>query len=146
MSRATLAQLAQYGLPAQALAAIPTPTQQAELDAASDTADSYIRGRGQLPLLMPYPLDLIRWECWIAAFNIMQTRGYNPSSGADRAIAERYKLAIEDLGKVQRQALHPAFVFSTVPSTDPTYGLPQVRSDAPRGWPETDSSGTPTVS
>lgn len=132
-SYASPADLVAYALPPQAVAAIPTSVQQTELDAASETANDYIRGRGQLPLQTPYPQSLVKMVCYIAAWNLMSTRGFSPS-GADKQIQLRYAEAIEWLKGVQRQAIHPALVFSQPPAQDPEYGLPQVRSDPPRGW------------
>lgn len=133
-SYASPSDLVKYALPPQAVSAIPPSTLQAELDASSSHADDHLRGRGQLPLQTPYPLSLVINVCYHAAFNIMGTRGYNPAAGADALIRKRYEDAQAWFNGVQRQAIHPDFIFSAPPTQDPTYGFPQVQSDAPRGW------------
>jgi phage gp36-like protein len=122
---------------------IPNATLQSALDDASDLADSYIGPRGQLPLLEPYPGDLVKAVCKIAAFEILSTRGINPASGADTALEIRYNQAMKWLDNVRTQVISPAFLFSPDPTQ--THQQPYVQSSsvinlatggraANRGW------------
>jgi phage gp36-like protein len=105
-SYATLTDLTVYGLPATALGALSSTVQQAALDDASDIVDSYLRGRYVLPLLA-WGTEITQAVCRIAAYNLLSVRGYNPASGADENIRNRYTDSITWLSQVQRQAAHP---------------------------------------
>jgi phage gp36-like protein len=140
---ATIAQLYQYGLPQTSVAGIvDDATLNAELESASEVADDYIRGRGQLPLLTPYPTSFIQKVCHVAAYNIMRNRGFSPTAGADATIKEAYYEAIGYpdrpgsgwLPAVQRQAIHPAFIFSAPNTIANGYRFPSVNSQPSRGW------------
>jgi phage gp36-like protein len=130
-SYATITDLQRYGLPPEAVQGISDPTLQAELDAASTLADSYLRGRYALPLVT-YDVELTMNVCWLAAFNIMAARGYNPETGADSIYLDRFNRATQWLRDVQRQQIHPNV--TPQPVNDATYGFPQVNTATPRGW------------
>lgn len=111
-----------HGAPQQAFqvggAAIPNATLQAELDAVSGRADSSLQPRGQLPLLEPYPADLVAAVCKIAAYEILSARGLNPQ-GADSNLRLRYQDGMKWLDDVRLQRLSPALIFSTDPAGTP---------------------------
>lgn len=130
-SYATIAQLLQFALPAEAVQGISNTVLQAELDAASTWADSYLRGRYALPLVS-FDIELTMMVCYVAAYNIMASRGYNPEQGADSIYQSRWQQALDWFKAVQRQAIHPNVV--PQPTTDPTYGFPQVNTAPQRGW------------
>lgn len=113
MAYATIADLLIYGMPSQAIGQLTTAQQQGAVDNASAMADSYLRGRYKLPLTS-YGIELTEAVCKIAAYNLLQLRGYNPASGADVNIRIRYDDAIVWLNKVQRQAAHPDIQDSSV--------------------------------
>jgi phage gp36-like protein len=103
---ASLADLTLYGCPATSLGALSTDQQNAALSSASEVVDSYLRGRFSLPLTA-WGVDITEATCRIAAYNLMNIRGYNPASAADVNLLDRYTAAISWLRDVQRQAAHP---------------------------------------
>jgi hypothetical protein len=137
----TQPQLANYW-PAAAFNGITVAQQdQACLDATGEV-DGRISGRYQMPLLA-WGNELTKVTAWIAIYLCFSTRGFNASSGGDRAIQERYWELVGNpnvpgsigwLDKVQRQSIHPDITATVPPSQSPIYGLPQVFTSAPRGW------------
>jgi phage gp36-like protein len=107
---ATIADLTNYGLPATALGTLSTTKQQDALDAAAGAVDSYLRGRYALPLGNPIPVELTEATCKIAAWRLLQVRGFNPNAPGDVALQLGYAEAVTWLNKVQRQAAHPNVV------------------------------------
>lgn len=133
MSRYVLtSEIATYGGNTDAIASISDPDQQAALDAASDTADSYMRGRYRLPLVSFDDAALKRAVVSIAFYDMLSTRGFNPQTGADSNIAMRNMDAIAWLVRVQKQEAHP----NVVPAADqsPGYDAPRVLTTPKRGW------------
>jgi phage gp36-like protein len=126
-SYATLTDLVTYGLPATALANVPTATQTANINDASDVVDTYLRGRYSLPLIA-WGTEITQAVCKIAAYQILSVRGYNPASQADVNIRDRYLDTISWLGQVQRQAAHPNV--TPQPNQTPNYNQPFVISSS----------------
>ncbi len=140
---ATPADLALYGLPAAALVGIdPTTQQQPALDAASAEADTYLRNKFTLPLIAPYPKDLVKYVCKIAAWELLAVRGFNPESGSDVAVRTGYKDAVNWLEKVSRGDITPAITDSAqspVSTGGPFVLQPQVSDTL------TDANGNPAL-
>lgn len=145
------ADLTKY-LPATALQPTTAPQQlQACID-ASEIADSYMRGRYQLPLTR-WGSDVRMYTAWIACYLLMAGRGHNAAAGADAAITRRYVAAVGDTSVpgsgwfpgVQRQAIHPDVTPTIDPANDPVTGLPQVITSPQRGWRHFNSRGIPSV-
>lgn len=111
---------------------------------ASEVADSYMRGRYALPL-SNWGGDVIYRVAQLAVYFALAARGYDPSAGADTTIRTNYEDAIEWFKGVQRQSVHPDVTPAVPQPGDPIHDLPQVSTSAQRGWPASNSSGTPTV-
>jgi phage gp36-like protein len=128
---ATRTDLERLGLNPLAFASIDNTTVDAMLLAASAKADSYLRGRYDLPL-QSWGDDLRMLVSWIAAYMLLGSRGYNPSAGADETIRLRYEDAIRELEGVERQRVH----LDVTPSfrEGSRQQLPQVRTSSARGW------------
>lgn len=110
---------------------IPDATVDAALTSASLMADGYMRGRYSLPLLAWD--DGIRMNvAYIAGYQLLAQRGYNPGAGADINVRMRYEDAIRWFEGVQRQAVHPQVTETPVPI--PRYEFPQITTGQPRGW------------
>lgn len=125
MARATLSDLYALGLPADALAHVPTADQEEALDAASDTVDTYLRAHHTLPLVAPYPKSIIRAEAVLAAWDLITTKGHNPI-GFDESIERRAEKVIAWLEKLASGAVHiPPDADSTPTQRE---GAPRVRS------------------
>jgi len=86
--------LLRFGLSADALAGVPTATQDEALDGASSMLDGYIASRRKLPL-SAWGDDLRRYACGIAAYDLMVTRGYQPGAGNDEQLRMRFDDALD---------------------------------------------------
>ncbi len=83
-------QFESFGLPPAALDGFAGNVLD-HLNLASGKVDSYLRGRYKVPLPGPsYPGEIVEAVCAIAAFTILSARGFDPSSGADQTVRERY--------------------------------------------------------
>lgn len=130
-----------YAINPLALVNVTTLEQTAACIAASETADSHMRGRYQLPLLT-WGIDVTMHVAYIAVYLLMSARGYNPSAGADDTIQRRYYESVGFPDRpgsgwfpgIQRQAIHPDVTPSIAPGVDAVHDMPQVASDPPRGW------------
>jgi phage gp36-like protein len=92
MAYSTEAEFNALGLPAAALDGA-TDTSDWR-DSAQGTIDSYLRGRYRLPLVAPYPPEIIETECKLAAYSFISVRGFDPTEGANINVAARYKEAM----------------------------------------------------
>jgi hypothetical protein len=125
-------------IPASQLGALTTTQQQAALDARSAYADAKMRARYALPLGQPYDPALVRAVCDLAAWDLIQLRGYNPRSGSDvnyqiRAIGVDGKGGAQRLlDDVERQCAHFAVVEAISPS--PAIPSPLVVSQPLQDW------------
>lgn len=142
--------LASY-LPASTLA-LASPAQQTQAcNDASEEADSYLRGRYQLPMLA-VGNDVVMRVSHMACYHLMNLIGWPPQAGADRNILERYYAAVgwpDRAGTgwfpgIQRQAIHPDVTPTLASPGNPVYDLPQVRTSPQRGWLDT-RNGRPVV-
>lgn len=84
----TLEDLQDTGLPPGALEGLPDP--EKFLVNASAHVDSYLRGRYALPLVAPYPSELVRAALAIACYDIMFFRGFD-SESQDMLIVDRFQ-------------------------------------------------------
>ena len=137
----TAVQLSNY-IPAATLnLATLVQQEQACLD-ATETADSFIRGRYQLPLLA-WGNDLTRYTAAIAVYYLLSgSVGFAPQAGSDANIVENYYRAVGWPGRpgtgwfpgIQRQSIMPDVTPSTAVGADPAHDAPQVVSQPIRGW------------
>lgn len=145
-------ELPQY-LPVQVVNLATVQQQQQACIDATEEADSYIRGRFQLPLL-DWGNDLRRYTAYIAIYLLMSgpigwaATGGNP----DQNITSNYYRAVgwpDRPGSgwfpgIQRQAIQPD-VTPTIPAgQDPIHDAPQVISQPMRGWYQT-RRGKPVI-
>lgn len=134
MAYATTTDLARLGIAAAALSGVSSTIQEAALDAASVVADGYLRSRYTVPLAS-WGDDLTRAVCAIAAWDVLCTRGFDPTKGGDAAIEAR---AIEARGWLKD--VSAGRVILSGGNTDPTASrharasAPRVSSDRTRGW------------
>lgn len=135
MGDITRTELAALGLRAEALASIPTADQDAEIDASSATARSYLRARypGLGTVTDPaYKSAVAR----IATQRLLSTRGFAPSqNNSDEVVQINHDTAMRWLRDVANGVAHidvPETVgetFAAVLGDD----LGEL-SDPPRGW------------
>jgi phage gp36-like protein len=130
---ATLADLYVLGAPLVSMGQVSVATQQACLDARNDYADDKLRARYKLPLGLPYPPSLRQNICILAAYDVMNIRGYNPAAGADVNLVTRAEQAMKWFDDVERQRAHPN-VIEASGGTEPGYAAPEVISKPLQGW------------
>lgn len=134
-SRATIAQLRQLGLDAYSLDQMATADKQVGLDAASARIDSALATQFTLPILEPYPLDIIECECVLASWTLLMVRGYNAPTGVDENIRKRYEYWEAYLDKVSKGELVPNVVDSGTGTAAGATG-PSVITATQRGYSE----------
>lgn len=127
MSYASATDLTTYGLPATALGQLTSPQILAALVEASSRVDSFLRGRFALPLLS-WETDITQATCAIAAYNLLSIRGYNPGSGADINIRDRYLDTLKWLAQVQKNMAHPNVTPSAAQTT--SYAQPNITTSS----------------
>lgn len=134
MSYALLADLYRDGAPQRAFGQTVQTDHQAALDARASYIDSKLRGRypDAVPLIAPIDPEIKRCNAVLAAYDLMNLRGYNPQSGADVNIRDRAMQAIGWLDQVQRQSAHP--LITPAPTAPAQRPLPRVSSGTPRGF------------
>lgn len=89
MAYSTEAEFNVLGLPAIALDGATDTSDHR--NAAQGQIDSYLRGRYRLPLVAPYPTEIVEVECKLAAYSFISIRGFDPEAGANQNIVLRYK-------------------------------------------------------
>lgn len=128
---ATTTDLARLGLSTGVLSRVDTAELDAQLAAASQCADGYLRAK-------PYALPLTAWGddlraavCALAAENLIVTRGANPEDPANRAIFERADRARAWLRDVSKGVVE-LDVTDATPDVDESGAYVSTR--ARRGW------------
>lgn len=86
---ATSADFAKYGLPALALDGYVGSIDDLLLE-GSAKVDTYMRGRYKTPLASPFPKEIVKAVCVLAAWDLLTIRGFDMNSAGDTAIRERY--------------------------------------------------------
>ena len=140
MAYATRTELANFGLPAQALAGVSTTIQDQHLEDATGLIDSYLRSGYTVPLGSPYPTEIVRACCPLAAYSLICWRGYDPARSGE-SFRMRHEDAISWLRDVAAGRAALAITADGTPST--LEGRPQVQTGSrdsdgvptdPRGW------------
>jgi phage gp36-like protein len=73
---------------------VSTTVIDAELVLVSGIADSYLRKKKSLPLLVPYDPALVAYVLDLTGFRLMRNRGFSPANGADEEIKKAGEKAI----------------------------------------------------
>jgi phage gp36-like protein len=134
MAYATRTDLYRLGLREAAFTGVATADQDAALEAASDTADSYMRSRYTLPL-SSFGDDLKGAVCKIAAYELLGTRGYAPGAGRDESLKDRRDEAVSWLKDVSAGRAHVSGGNTTpAPTRHARASSPRTGSDDRRGW------------
>jgi phage gp36-like protein len=137
------ADLSKWGVNAAALDGIGTSEKTAAIGGASDTIDSYLRSRFDLPLTA-YGDDVKRACAIIAVYDLIAARGYDPGEPGDDNLRLRYEDILAWLKRVADGTVTPN---ATGSASGDTAGKPsfraQVVSNTQRGWSISDGSGGP---
>jgi phage gp36-like protein len=126
-SYATEAELYVYGAPQKAFGQLTNGQILGALESASRDVDTYLRGRFSLPL-SAWDSSITESTCRIAAYNLLSIRGYNPASGSDVNVKDRYDQTMSWLNKVQKQQAHPNVTPAQIDTPD--YNQPVVISSS----------------
>jgi phage gp36-like protein len=136
------------GLPASALADVAIESQTLFLSRAGDKIDTYLRAKHSLPIagtLEPntYPGELVRCNVILAAYDLLQWRGYNPDE-FDEGWRERYEDCISWLKMLARGEVALDAAVDATPTVHEGgaqaqgQGTPSIFAgvtiDAQRGW------------
>ena len=124
--------LYRLGVAEGALANVATADQDQALEDNSRLADSYCRPRHSVPFPSPYPREIVRAVCAMAAWDLLSVRGYNPEAGGDSLMqrAEKAVLWLRDIGSGKAQLSDAA---DATPATQEA--APLISSDAdPVDW------------
>lgn len=102
------------GLSQQALSSpnTGTPAQTACILAASEFVDSFLRQQFALPLTK-WGADIRRAVIWIAAYDLICLRGFNPNNAGDENFLTKYKMAVAWLLQVSKGQVSPDVVDSS---------------------------------
>lgn len=131
---ATIADRDLYGVAPTAFGGVPDAQKTAALVSASAVIDSYFRGRYALPLTA-WGIEVRRCCVFLADYELLATRGFNPAAGADANVLDRYREMIGYDGRegwlqrVQRRAAHPD-VSEAASSADGKHQRPRVYSSS----------------
>lgn len=119
--------LTNLGLQGAALGNLTQAQINAELQAASDLADSYFRARWGTAAV-----PLAKWDSTvtlavakIGALYVLRVRGFDPRSTADQRFQKAHDEAIAWLGQVQRQQAHPGVTLANEGTANPPGRLQQ---------------------
>ena len=118
MAYASQADLLTVGMPAVALGDLSPAQISAALQNASDKLDEGFRGRygdGPSPLLLTWDSSITEAVAQIAAYKLVNIRGYDPDSGADSTFRDGYLDAMTFIDRVQRQQAHPVVTVAGTP-------------------------------
>jgi len=111
-------QLARYGLSPKALSRFSPEELDRGLEAASAVVDSYLRARYTLPI-QRWGLELTRCVAQIAAYDLMLSKGFDPSLAADEQLRLRYEDALAWLKMVRKNEVDPGISDTNSPDQTP---------------------------
>jgi hypothetical protein len=125
---ASLTDLTTYGMPATSMGPVTPAVQSACLQGASDEAYAKM-GQRYAPPWLSWDVKTIMVVCAIAAFEIVNVRGYQPNSEADKYFKTRADAARKWLDEVERSTAHPLITpAANAPSAQ--YNQPSVISSS----------------
>ena len=112
---------------------------------ANAMADDLISSRWTMPLVQ-WPVSFVFYSACIAVWIILRARGVNPDAGADKYWKSEYDAALEYFRNIQRTNITPYGLIPGAASPgDAVHDMPQVASQAQRGWSTYSSSGRPST-
>ena len=104
---AQISDLANY-LPPRVIAGVITQAAQTyALASASSFVNGYLVDQFVLPLIPPYPQDLIRCVCVVATWDLLSLRGFDPTEGPNVTFEARYRHQVQWLEAVQAGRVTP---------------------------------------
>lgn len=120
-----------FGLPPSRTSSVLGETIDKYLLAASARAESVLRASGEdLPLVAPFPTELVQAVCQVAAFEILaHLIGFNPEVGEDASIRQS---AADALAWMKQLGSGAVLLYGTVD------GTPDTTNEAPEVFSETD--------
>jgi phage gp36-like protein len=128
----TAADLALHGAPATTLSSFLDGEITAGLVAGSDEADAELNRRYDLPIAEPYPPALIQRVCWITAYELLTTRGFD-SADEGNSYRRRAEAARAWLKRIGDGTLDLVGLIDATPEDEST-GDYAIVTDSRRGW------------
>jgi len=129
---ATTDDLTRLGIGGNTLAAVDSTSRTAALVAWSAYADGYLAKRFTLPLVA-WGDDLRQAVVDLAAWKVLATRGFDPTSAKDVAVRDSRDDAEAWLTKVARGTIEPQGITDSTPAVTETRSVVVV-SRPRRGW------------
>lgn len=134
---ATADEFRTLGLPARAVQNIANATLLEFIEKASGKIDSYLRGRYDLPLQVPYPDEIVQAAIHIARLRLLRWRGFNPDD-YDAGYADDYAETILWLRDVSAGRVH---LDVHADQTAANEGRPRVITSDLQGWHDEQEEG-----
>ena len=132
MSYGSIADFANYGVPAAGTTNITTAQIQAQLDRASAIMDTYFRHRWTLPVVS-WGADVSSWCCTLAAWGLLSSiRGFNPEGDQNVVVKQRVDHVTDLLEQVKGRKHNPSIVGSEIFATKIFYASNPLSKM--RGW------------
>ena len=138
---ATSSDLTLYGMMGTGFGKLTASQISACLQAASDEVYSALSGRFAPPY-EDWDTATVIAVCKIAAWELLNLRGYNPAAGPDKNIADRATQAREWINGVKNKAIHPRIVAAAaqttydqpIVTTSSVLGVGSAATGRTRGW------------
>jgi phage gp36-like protein len=140
-SYCTIAELATFGINAEAMRGMSDPAKQAAIDSASDEIDGYLASRYVLPLTA-WESDLRRHCACMAVYTLLVTRGFNPDRPGDQVLVDRNDAALDWLKRISNGTVVPRVTdSSSAPAVGKVSGGVKVSSWGSRGYVDDTGNG-----
>lgn len=123
-------ELLALGIAVDALTGIPLATRDLARRSASGLALSRVKKRHGLPLV-EWGDDLRRAVAHIAAYDLLSARGFNPNTGSDIAVRDRYLEALKWLTQVAKGEAELVDLVDTTPTVNERGPLVSTSDDGP---------------
>ena len=122
-------EFAVYGLPSAA--GFDAQNVRHRLLSATGRCNALIVKQHKLPLVPPYPPELVEASCQIASWRLLEHRGFDPENPADAAVKEAHDDALKWLSNWASGSEQPEVTDDT---PDTNEGTVTVDSEPTRGW------------
>lgn len=145
---AEISDLAAFGINPNATKGVDPTAISKMLSAASRRVDGHLRAQFKLPLL-EWGDDIRDAVCIIVAYGVLSSRGFNPESGSDKNVRDRFVDIVGDprvpgsgwLAAISKGSVIPSVTDSASGSAEgrPS-SRPRMTSSSQRGWSDPDCS------
>jgi phage gp36-like protein len=111
------------------------------LQNASGMIDDALPSGYQLPLVQ-WPWSFVQYTCWMAAYILIQARGYNPQNPAELTFETRWKWAQVWLDKLRKNGMRPGQIVDSSNNAQPGQSAPNAAPNTVSPSPTNRTWGT----